>query len=1212
MSQPQSMTIVDILQQRFFQEPERQIFTFLLDGENLEVTWTYRDLFEKSKTIGFNLQNICSQGDRILLVHSPGIEIMGSLYGALCAGMVVVPVSPPDHGKFSSKFEAIAEDSKPSAILTDSSMAGHVAIQRIAEKLGIQVVLTDTLEPVRDPVWTAVSTSPSALALVQYTSGSTSLPKGVMVTHTNLVSNQESMHRAFPLSSDDVIVNWLPYFHDMGLIGNLFHAVYTGVHCVSMSPAHFIRRPARWLQAISRYRGTASGGPNFAYELCLSRVSEEERRGLDLSSWRWAYSGAETIRADTLNRFVENYQTCGFKQEAFRPCYGLAESTLFVSGLRYESDPLYLTISSECLQEGIVVPVHEESSLARKVVNCGRILDGRLAIVDPAGKELPSLHIGEIWISSSSVAAGYWNRVQENQNLFEARLESDVDQSFLRTGDLGFMYNNQLYLTGRLKDLIVIRGRNFFPSDIEFAVREVHNGLRGSVGAAFSIDTDEGEVLVVVQEIPRPLRKDAVELIARIRHQVVTECGVEAYAIVLVRAGSLPKTTSNKVQRGATRLAFLSHTLEVIASNFRNMVDEGLNENDCVLEQLTLLTPQERKTQIEWLLRKRLAHLLNTSPSAIEPEQSLSVLGMDSLIAVDLLHTMERTLGVRLPLAQLFGDITISSLAADLSAAFKDANSIANRIEMKPVYVQDVSEYSPLTPSQKAIWLLQEMEPDNTSYSIARALHIRQVMNTEALRRAFRVLVARHEILRSRIVYKNGELYLQPNEISDGFLFQVVDASSYDEPKLLAQLQEEARIPFDLGQGPLLRIVIYEIAVDDFILFFNVHHCVADFWSITVMLRELELLYNAEQMGTSIRLPRKNRTYKDYAYWQSAFLNEAEGQRQLKYWENRLADKVSRSLLPTDLPRSKAIGFEGSLIDFEIDPAVVGALNRLAIQNGTTLYVVMLSALKVLLLRYTGEEQIQIGTSTFGRSRLEFADVVGHFVNLVVMSTNLSGDPSFLETIERVKQTVHEGLEHGDYPFPLLVERLQPDRAGSRTPFADIFFAYQTAPGQRNSGLELLGIESAKNIVQVGPFQVETIPLDQGVTRFDLDLAITRSGSKLVGYLKYSTQLFKRQTMVRFLQHYLALLTEIVEKPEMNISSLDMMSLEEQEHLLKVWSRGTKEYPSQITLHGLFENQAKAYPQRIAVVDQEISYTYEQVFEMSSKLANLIKEIELK
>ncbi|MBD2504906.1 fatty acyl-AMP ligase [Anabaena azotica] len=568
---PERTSLIDIISYRSQSQPDKQAYIFLQNGEEETASFTYEELDKRSRAIAAYLQPW--KGERALLLYPSGLEFITAFFGCLYAGVIAVPVYPPKRNQKLSRLLSIVNDSQAKLALTTSSILLDIS-QRWQEETDsltqLNWVATDKVEA--DPQdFVPQLITPESLAFLQYTSGSTGTPKGVMVTHHNLVHNSECIKQAFELTSDSVSVSWLPTFHDMGLIDGVIQPLYTGFIGYLMPPVAFLMKPACWLQAITRYKATHCGGPNFAYDLCVNKVNAEQLKTLDLSSWYSAYSGSEPVHNTTLKLFVEKFRDCGFQEKFFYPCYGMAEATLFISGGFKQSPPIVKWVQTKALEENKIVDVthpHPSSEEGTKpIVGCGHSwLDYKIVIADLESCELcADGQVGEIWVSSASVTKGYWNRPQQTQETFEAYLK-DGSGPFLRTGDLGFLHDGELYVTGRIKDIIIIRGQNHYPQDIELTVQKSHPGLRLNCGAAFTIEVKGKEQLIIVQEVERTYLKklDVNHVVQIITQAVAAEHGIQVYATVLVKTGSIPKTSSGKIQRHACRTKFLNGSLEVV------------------------------------------------------------------------------------------------------------------------------------------------------------------------------------------------------------------------------------------------------------------------------------------------------------------------------------------------------------------------------------------------------------------------------------------------------------------------------------------------------------------------------------------------------------------------------------------------------------------------------------------------------------------------
>ena len=584
-------TLVEILRWRAFQQPEQRIYTYLVDGEVEGDDLTYEALDRQARSIGALLQSYRATGERALLLYPASLEFIAAFFGCLYAGVIAIPLPPPNPAKPQRtlpSLRAVISDAQPSVVLTTSEILSKTEglFTQAPELHKMRWLATDKVTGSLAQEWRDPAVTSNTLALLQYTSGSTAEPKGVMISHGNLLHNSAYINRVFALIPDSVTVTWLPAFHDMGLTNGIIQPLYKGRPCYLMPPASFLMRPIRWLQAISRYKATVSGGPNFAYELCARRITPEQRETLDLSSWDVAYNGAEPVRADTIQRFTAAFASCGFRPGAFHPCYGLAEATLLVSGGSL-SDKMFRTIQVEAFEQNHVVEVCAQHQNVRTLVGSGHALrDTKIVIAHPESLTVCAPdEVGEIWVSGPSVTQGYWNQPEDTERVCRAYLKDTGEGPFLRTQDLGFMKDGELFVTGRLKDLIIISGRKLYPQDIEMTVEQSHPALRPACCAAFSVDGVGEEHLIVVAEVePRyqpvvgePLDGEArshsnrrlpldVEVVVRaIRRAVAEEHDVRVHTVVLLQAGRIPKTTSGKVQRHACQVSFLKGTLERLA-----------------------------------------------------------------------------------------------------------------------------------------------------------------------------------------------------------------------------------------------------------------------------------------------------------------------------------------------------------------------------------------------------------------------------------------------------------------------------------------------------------------------------------------------------------------------------------------------------------------------------------------------------------------------
>ncbi len=568
---PEGSTLVDLLQLHARQQPDRTVYTFLKNGETPDHRLTYGTLDQQARSIAAWLQQQSLAQQRVLLVYpyDAGLEFIAAFLGCLYAGAIAVSGHPPRNQSGVLEIQARLVGAEAAAVLTTQSLLAKLQTQLAEFKSTCRWCATDRLSTSIASDWQPMTITPDTIAFLQYTSGSTGVPKGVIITHDCLMQNQKLLQLAFGHDSHSIGVGWLPLFHDMGLIGNVLQALYVGASCVLMSPIDFVQKPMRWLQAISTYQATTSGGPNFAYELLCRKVTPELLQQLDLSHWQLAFTGAEPVRAETIDRFSQTFALCGFRREAFYPCYGMAEATLFISGGQKLTSPVVLSLEEMALEQNQVVLVDQSdvnSGMGRQLVSCGQgWLDTEIRIVDPqSGQPCPVDRIGEIWVAGSGLGVGYWQQPELTQHTFHATLP-DSPRPYLRTGDLGFLHQGELFITGRLHDVMVFWGFNHYPQHIEATVAQAHPGFRKDGTAAFSAKIDGDDRLIIAQEVERNYRGLKVdEVIELIRWRVFEEHFVDVRGILLLKPGGLPKTSSGKVQRSACRQQFLENQLDLL------------------------------------------------------------------------------------------------------------------------------------------------------------------------------------------------------------------------------------------------------------------------------------------------------------------------------------------------------------------------------------------------------------------------------------------------------------------------------------------------------------------------------------------------------------------------------------------------------------------------------------------------------------------------
>ena len=658
---PPISNLVDTLQYWTEQTPDEPAFYFS-DGEDDEIRLSYQALDRRARAIGAHLTKMGMRGERVLLLYPPGLDFVEGLMGCLYAGVTAIPAYPPRRNRYMARIDAISGDADAKAALTVADVADRV-IGLLEDAPSLQKatwLATDQVPDAAAGDWQPATPDQESLAILQYTSGSTGSPKGVMLSHANVIHNCTLIVHSFEPDRSGAGLSWLPTYHDMGLLGGVLMPLFIGRPNVLMSPMSFLQKPSRWLRGISKYNITISGGPNFAYDLCVDKITDEELEGVDLSSWKTGFNGAEPIRPSTIEAFTERFSKVGFRPETHYPCYGMAETTLIVTGSYQSQPPIIRSFDGKALDEHRVVPAASGEEGARQLVGCGHVLPEEVVlIVDPESlKTLPEHQVGEIWVRSGSVGKGYWNKPTATEETFRASTATG-DAGYLRTGDLGFMDDGELFVTGRLKDLIIVRGVNRYPQDIELTVEHTDPRLQAGSAAAFAVDLNGRECLVVMAEVERTRHKDWSDVIRKIRKDVTNEHELPPDVIVLVRFGALPKTSSGKIQRHACRTAFLEDSLPVIAR--WTAWSSGDGESDSVVVESTAATTtqaaqvvSERLTGevdefVAEIVMHHVADIAKERAKSMTLDSNIVEMGMDSLERLQIAHSIEETFGGRFP-----------------------------------------------------------------------------------------------------------------------------------------------------------------------------------------------------------------------------------------------------------------------------------------------------------------------------------------------------------------------------------------------------------------------------------------------------------------------------------------------------------------------------------------------------------------------------------
>jgi amino acid adenylation domain-containing protein len=1161
----------------------------MVNGEYQEDPISYGVFERRVRALAARLQQKFAKGERALVMLDNGDHYAVCMLACFYSGVIAVPVFPPEsmRPQHLARLTGIAADSEARCVLTSAAIGG--AMNADGPFGNAEVIAVDAVDAALADAWTPFDPADGDIAFLQYTSGSTSAPKGVMVTHGNLMANEAAMTHGMGVGPEDKFVCWAPLYHDMGLIGGLLLPLYNGIPLVLTSPGYFLERPVRWLELISRHRATHSGGPDFSFRLCLERVNDARLAQLDLSSWRVAYTGAEPVRADTEAEFIARFASAGFDPRAAYPCYGLAEGTLFVTGGVTGSGMVARTFSTDALARGEGAAADEGTML----VGCGFAAPGhRVEIVD-AESLLPASpgKIGEIWTSGPSICLGYWGKERETRETFVER----SGQRWLRTGDLGFLREGQLYVTGRIKDLIIVRGHNIYPQDVERLIEAEVDAVRKSRVAVFAVQGTEGEGIGVAAEVSRSMQKlvPPQVLVDALGAAVSEVFGEPLSVVLLLNPGGLPKTTSGKLQRSACRAGWIDGSADAYAiyeygAFVRGGPSEAAHEAPLdEVEQAVAAIWREVWKQGDDRPLARDAHFFNRGGSSLTATQAAARISA---------HWQ-----IDFPTRMLFEQPRLHACAA----AVRQLQAQGPREQPAPIPVLSAERRllpMPLSHAQERQWFLWQIDPRSAAYHVSGALRLTGAMNTDALRAALDDLVMRHESLRtvfSAAADGNAEQWIKP---AGTLSLALTDLRSADATKRDEQLAEETRRlkaePFDLTQGPLLRAALIRTADDTHVLAVVMHHIISDGASMQLLIDELAVGYAAHLHGNPRRLPASRIEYADYALWQREWLAAGEGERQLAWWRAQLGDTHAVLDLRTDHPRRAQAGYSAARHAFELPAGLLGKLRGVADTHGATLFIVLLAGFQSLLHRYTGREDIRIGAPIANRNRVEVEGVVGMFVNTLVLRNPVHGRLSASRVLAQARDAVLGAQAHQDLPFEQLVQMLQPERSLSHTPLFQVMFNHL--------------FEDYRAFAQLPGIAANDHALPDLAAQFELTLeARERPDGHLSLSVIYAAELFEPGTIERMAGHYVAILQALADRPEQPVGDIDLLGAPEQARLAQ-WGVNTHREPQPEPVHRMIERQARIQPDAAALLFADEALSFSELNRRANRLAHRLIALGVK
>ncbi|RXT13596.1 non-ribosomal peptide synthetase [Ammoniphilus sp. CFH 90114] len=1137
-----------------------------IQQDNAILHVTYPELLARAmKILGSLQRNGVKPGDELIFQIEKNEPFVYVFWACILGGIVPVPITLATMDEYKRKlFRIWATLSKP-YLVTDAKQFNLLetfaqeeewksVFRNIEKRTFLEEVWNgDTGEP-----GVLVPASPDQTAFIQFSSGSTGQPKGVVISHRNVVHNVAAIGRVIGFTPDDSVLSWMPLTHDLGLVGFHLTPLLHNISHYMMPPALFILRPQLWMQIAADLRTTVTCSPNFGYMHFANYFDPEKASTWDLSRIRVILNGAEPISPFVVDRFLRQLSPYGLKPSVMMNSYGLAEASLGVTMPPKEESTVTVLISRESMGLGHPVVESNEQTDSVVFVDLGHPLDYvEVRIADQQSCPLPEKVYGEIQIKGLNVTSGYLNNPGANQKLF-------TSDGWLRTGDMGFMRGGRLIVTGRLKDILFVNGQNFFAHDVERVAEECSGIREGTTAAVGWIDpkSQEEKIILFVQVRGRNKEQRFAPIALQLQAYLNKVFGFQCHALLPVSL--IPKTTSGKLQR--YQLA------EDYQNGIYRQVEEEVNRQIQMIHQL-----EYEQQDVPWTGRKRKLAAIWEETLGSKPASETTHFfeqGGNSLKAAGLLTKIYQDFGVNLSFRLLVENPTFGALVHYLEQS--------DQVIYKSIPLLPVQQAYELSPSQERMFFLQQLDPASTAYHVHYAYVIKGQLDHERLEDALSNLVSRHESLRTCFRMEDG----RPVQIVMPEARVNVEQPDHRIQGIREWLTVFIR-PFVLSEAPLFRVGLAEWQEGRQVLAFDFHHIVVDGSSAQLLFRELIKLYEGESLHP---IPLQ---YKEFAAWQKVRMQEDAYVQHMAYWQEQLSGELPVLDLPLDHPRPPIRGKAGDQVLKVMSPRLQKQIQDLSLQTGTTEYMVLLAAFQTLLSRYSGQEDILVGSAVAGRIHPDVQETVGMFVNTLVLRGKTEAGKTFREFLLEVKEAAVDAYEHQEVPFESLVDRLEILRDMSRNPIFDVLFLYQD-------------FEYGELVVDGNSW----VPYTEAPISAKMDLVLEsqrRNGEHLFRF-EFAADLFDRQTIERLAAHYLNLLEQVTQNPGLQLGHIDLLSTTEKKQLLQKWNETDLSFPQLQSLHQLFEQKADSSPEKIALVFEGQSFTYGELNSRANQLARTLRQ----
>jgi amino acid adenylation domain-containing protein len=1169
------LTLTDLIISR--KDEVNRGITFIPDESHEEFV-SYQDLARQAQGLLFHLQAAGFRpGDEVVFQIEENRRFVFFFWACVLGGLIPVPVTVGANDEHRMKLLKIWQVLRHPRLIADRNLLAKLESYALENGLAEQIaemkrhtVFGEEISPGGRP-GVIHSPQPGDTAFIQFSSGSTGDPKGVIITHDNVLVNLRAVIRWIKLEVEDSGLNWMPLTHDMGLIGTHIKGLLAGINQYNMPTSLFIRHPTLWMEKASQHGVSILCSPNFGYKHFLKFFSSGVRKNWDLSRVRLIFNGAEPISTGLCNEFLDQMSVYGLKRNAMYPVYGLAEGTIAVTFPLPGDDFMVHTLNRDFLSIG--AEIRDTTAGDPKgipFVDEGYPIDYcAVRICDEEHHDLGENKIGYIQIRGGNVTSGYYNNP-------EATASAISDDGWLNTGDLGFLRNKRLAVTGRAKDIIFMAGQNYYSHDIERIAESVDGIELGKVAAVGVFDPDRGHDQLILFVLFKQKTENFLPIITGLRKTINQQLGIDLSEVIPVK--NMPKTTSGKVQRYKLRESFSHGEFDPI----RHELSTRLNEKHQTRKVDSPETPLQEELVRIW------SEVLDIEKIGIH--DNFFELGGNSLKASRAISRIQHRYQVELPQGQFLETPDIARLSQVIeTAAGKKPSPDGILLESSAG-----DGRLPLSFAQQRLWFLDRLNGNSAQYNLASALRLRGSLDQQLLSASLAEVMQRHQVLRASFGEDDGQAFQIINPVA-GIEIPLVDLSQVPEEererRALELAREESAQPFRLENAPLIRGTLFRLGANEHLFLLAAHHIIFDGWSFGILLKELAFYYEKFRTGRSGSLPELKIQYPDFVRWQARRLQGDFLDQQLQYWKNQLPGKLPVLNLPLDQPRPVVQSFNGGKLVQTLPPGLVRDCERLAQREGVTLFMVLLAAFKTLLHRYTGQEDLIAGSPIANRNQWEIEGIIGFFTNNLVLRTRLSGGMSFRELLNHVKKTTLEAYTYQDLPFEKLVEALRPERDMSQNPLFQVLFSLQNVPPPIR---EFAGIT------------LETVDLDSRYARFDLTLDLWETGETLAATLEYNTDLFYRETISRMAGHYQQLLENIVKNPAMELYQFEMLTDAEKQTLLRNWNHTGVDFDPESGWVRLFEARAETNPAAVAVVSGDSQLDYRELNSRANRLARYL------